>query len=292
MFRLPVPKNYNNAGDHGALQIMLQNQTVDRDALQYLTETASGLRPLAVYCWQSSFVATGEQIYAHSSLYFDQLMILWAIAIEQYLLKDYRNAAGTVRFIRDWLLPLVDRYWPFEPLVPRPPELYRDHYEPVYTYFGALALDDAQQRSACYLRVLDLWQHDAFSTATVASELALLLVEVYRARFDAIDALSTPASQKSLQMYALLEELRARGLSGDGGDEALKNLECEIASAAYRMKRVGLQTESITATAAPAPPSLCRCAPSIANNDEQAFLARVFYTRYTPGLCSRRQESP
>lgn len=293
MFRLPVPKNYNNAGDNGALQIMLNAQTVDRDALQYLMDASAVLRPLPVYCWQSSFVATGDQVYAHSSLYFDQLMILWAIAIEQYLLKDYRNAATTVRFIRDRLLPLVNHYWPFEPLVPRPPELYRDHYEPVYTYFGALALTDAQARSACYLRVLDLWQNGAFSRVTVASELASLIVEVYRARFDAIDALTVPASQKALQMYALSDELRARGYVD--ADEKLRSLDTEIAGAAWRMKRVGLQTESITATAAAPAAAVAaarQSAPSIGNSDEQPFLARVYYTRYTPGIRSMRQEAP
>lgn len=291
MFRLPVPKNYNNAGDNGALQIMLNAQTVDRDALQYLIDASAVLRPLPVYCWQSSFVATGEQVYAHSSFYFDQLMILWAIAIEQYLLKDYRNAAGTVRFIRDRLLPLVDHYWPFEPLVPRPPEAYRDHYEPVYMYFGALALGDAPMaRAACYLRILDLWQNHAFSRVTIGSELAALIVEVYRARFDVISALTVPASQKALQMYALSDELRARGYVET--DEKLRLLDTEIASAAYQMKRVGMQTESITATTvAPATVVAACVAPSIGNSDEQAFLAHVYYTRYTPGIRNSRTES-
>ena len=290
MFRLPVPKNYNSTGDGGALQILLAAQTVHRDALQYLMDASAALRPLPVYCWQSSFVATGEQVYAHSSLYFDQLMILWAVAIEQYLLKDYRDAAGTVRFIRDRLLPLVEHYWPFEPLVPRPPEACRDHYEPVYTYFGALALGDAQMaRGACYLRVLDLWQNRAFSRATIASELAALIVEVYRARFNAIGALTASASQKALQMYALSAEIRARGYVD--ADEKLRALDMEIAGAAYQMKRVGLQTESITATAAAPAAAVAVCAPSIGNSDEQAFLARVYYTRYTPEIRSSRQEA-
>jgi hypothetical protein len=276
MLRLPVPINYRAIDE--AMCLALTTQSVNPLTLELLIEKASKFRGLPVYCWKSAFVATGDTIYAHSSFLFDQLMLGWAIAVEQFKLQKYREAAGTVRFIYDYILPFVaHRRWP---IGPPPPEFSPNHYEPVYTLFSVLARNATSwPASNWYLYIARLWQTATVSSVFTADENVKLLFHAFSIRFSVVNDLykeDPEPSRLASALWAILRDLDA--VMSEDADEKLKKLHGLVKNR-YNNKELECRRVSFT----PIDKALVLDLGNreeepllIADNSEQAFLALFF----------------
>lgn len=302
MFRLPVPQNASaqHAPRRHALNITLANSVVDQGVVDMLVEYARQPDMLCCYTWRSSFLATDESaVYAHSSVYFDQLMLAWAVAIEFFFMKRYRDAAGMLFYAQQQLLPLVSAIgaqWPLAPMLRGPPEVYEKHYAPIVKYFALLALDDEREpmrKGMLYMEVIRTWRMHTLSAAAPLAELARYLTAAFKLRFKAIVDEENIAGIEAQRLATLMAEMDVFIQNGekDSVDDDFRTLAHEVNTRLALKRFVSKSTESVpisavAAAAADVPSRMVVAAAGFTHIASLPFFAQAFYTRYTPAACA------